>query len=68
MDGLGIAKHEHTFLSHFALAFAQCTQAMGILSTDASIFGHEANRERRSRLACLKILSPAVSPCRAIDY
>jgi hypothetical protein len=38
-------KRGHTFLSHLALAFAQCTQAMGILSIEASIFGQKAERQ-----------------------
>jgi hypothetical protein len=35
-------KEGHTFLSHLALAFAQCTQAMGILSIEASIVEQKA--------------------------
>ena len=40
-----ILKEGHTFLSHLALAFAQCTQAMGIRSIEASIVEQKAEQQ-----------------------
>ena len=54
-------EHRHTFLSHLAFAFAQCTQAMGIRSLDASIFGHEQGKKSERATVSGRVLFSSAS-------